>query len=48
MLRCIPEAERVAQLLGRALAAATEAPVQPLELPADQPIGAERPAAAMV
>lgn len=48
MLRCIPEVERVAQLLGRALAAATEAPVQPLELPADQPIGAERPAAAMV
>lgn len=48
MLRCIPEAERVAQLLGRALAAATAMPVQPLPEVADGAAPSPGPAAAAV
>lgn len=48
MLRCIPDAERVAQVLGRALAAATETPVQPLPAEAESAAPARSPAAAAV
>ncbi len=48
-LRCIPEAEAVAQLLGRALAAASAVPVQPMgdEAPLRAPMRGEAAAAAI-
>jgi hypothetical protein len=48
-LRCIPEAEAVAQLLGRALAAASAMPVQPISetTPARAPAHGEAAAAAI-
>jgi hypothetical protein len=45
-LRCIPEAEAVAQLLGRALAAASAVPVQPMAESAPQRAPARGEAAA--
>jgi hypothetical protein len=47
-LRCVPDAERVAQLLGRALAAATEMPVQPMPAGAEAKVRLQSPAAATV
>jgi hypothetical protein len=47
-LRCIPEADRVAQLLGRALAAATAMPVQPLPEVAEETVPSAGPATATV
>jgi hypothetical protein len=48
-LRCIPEAEAVAQLLGRALAAASALPVQPMadQAPLRAPVRGEAAAAAI-
>jgi hypothetical protein len=48
MLRCIADAERVAQILGRALAAATATPVQPVLAAAEGAVPAEGAAAAAV
>jgi len=47
-LRCVPDAERVAQLLGRALAAATEMPVQPMRAGAEAEVLVQGPAPATV
>jgi len=46
MLRCIGDAERVAQILGRALAAAAAVPVQPVLADANSAVAAEGAAAA--
>ena len=46
MLRAIPDAARVAQILGRALAASADQAPQPVRLPAGSVIGAGRAVAA--